>query len=370
MNCVARFVLLSASVAAAAPLAAPATQTGSDADRPARLASARTYAEHGEYDKVIETLEALRDGGDDYEVSHLLGQAYFQTDNLPEARRCLQAAIEQKPKSAPDHCLLADTYLRQEKFALAAESYETAWRLGLDVADLHYGLATAYYKLKNYTGRIFYRTVEGGSAGRIVKDCYLIEPAPSQADRFIAAPQSSAIYHLQKAHDAGIDTPEAHLLHVDIWLRTGRYAQALAIFETLEERVDPPDRAEYYFAYARACLGADDRQGYLDRLEKAIALDPKTYRPRLVDAYRQVAARCNAEGDLQDYIRYLKLAVGEAPESHNLRYALGNALFEAGRQAGACRQWQITLELQPDHPDRTRMLELIRKFKARSRPDQ
>lgn len=360
-------VILSAYVGPGLPLLAPAGPDDQPKDPGALIALARGYAEQHEYGKVIETLQSAADLKNGYEANHLLGEAYYHTGQLVEARRCLQTAIGLQPKNAPDHYLLANVYLAEEKSALAAESYQTALGLGVDTPDLHYRLATAYYGLKNYTGRVFDHTVQGGLPGRIAGDCYLIEPLPGQPDRFLAAPQASAIYHLQKALDAGLDTPQAHLLQADIWLGTRRYAKALQVYKTLEDHTPSQDRAAYEYAYARACLGVDDRQGYLDRLQKAIALDEKTYRPHLVDAYRQVADRYNAEGDLESYVRYLELAVAEAPDSHDLHYLLGNALYEAGRTRQACRQWQITLELQPEHPDRTRMLELIRSLTTEGR---
>jgi len=360
-------VIFLAFVVPACPVVVFAKETAPPTDPKDPVALARGYAEQQEYEKVIETLQPTADLKNNYEANHLLGQAYYQTGKLVEARRCLQTAVELQPKSAPDHYLLAHVYLGEEKFALAVESYETTLRLGFDTAELHYKLATAYYRLRNYAGQVFTQTIKKGLAGRIVGDCYLIEPVPSKPDRFLAAPQASAIFHLQKALDAGLDTPQAHLLQADIWLGTRRYAKALQVYKTLEDRTPSQDRAAYHYAYARACLGVDDRQGYLDRLQKAIALDEKTYGPHLVDAYRQVADRYNAEGDLESYVRYLELAVAETPDSHDPHYLLGNALYEAGRTRQACRQWQITLELQPEHPDRTRMLELIRTLTTQGR---
>ena len=363
-------VLLPAGQALPAPAPGPAEDGAPPETVSDRIASARTYADQEQYHKVIETLAPRPGPESSYQVNHLLSLAYFHTGNLPEARRRCQAAIGQNPKSAADHRLLADIYLGQEKFALAAECYQTARSLGLESPDLHYRLATAYFKLGNHTGRLFRLCLTGGAAGRITDEGYLIEPVPGQPECFFAAPPASAVYHLQRALDAGLDTLEAHLLWADIWLASGRYERALKIYQRLEDRVGSQRRAEYHFAYARARLGVDDRQGYLDQLQEAIALDEKTYRPHLVEAYRQVADRYSADGDLQSYIRHLRLAVGEAPEAHDLRYALGNALFEAGRGLQACRQWQITLELQPDHPDRQRLLDLIRVINERTRRSQ
>jgi Flp pilus assembly protein TadD len=95
-------------------------------------------------------------------------------------------------------------------------------------------------------------------------------------------------------------------------------------------------------------------------VKRASARDEKTYGSELVVAYRRAADHYSADGDLTGYLRCLQLAVDESPESAELHYLLGNALYEAGRKVEASRHWRLALELEPDHPDRSRMLELIR----------
>jgi tetratricopeptide (TPR) repeat protein len=150
------------------------------------------------------------------------------------------------------------------------------------------------------------------------------------------------------------------LLHADIWVGAGRYTRALAIYRRIDGVVPAEQRARYYYQFAQASLGTDDVEGYVERLKRAIALDGDTYGRHLVTAYRRAAEYYGAEGDLDNYIRYLELAAGESPTSADLHYLLGNALYEAGRRVEASRRWRLTLELNPDHPDRRRMLELVR----------
>ena len=356
MNCCVPFIPLACLLAGAGP-AVGTQHVGQTADDVTR---ARARAEAGEYEQVVKLLEPILDAQPDYAVYHLLGEAYYHTGNPPQARRCLQAAIELKPTNSQNHYLLGSVYLAEGKFALAAEAYQAAQRLGLDTAELHYELATACYHLENYTGRMETRTVLGGLAGRIQDGCYLIDPVPGQRDRFFIAPQGSAIYHLQRALDGGLDTPEVRLLQADIWLGARQHSRALAIYRKIETEIPAADRARYYYHYAQACLGTDDLEGYLDRLQRAIALDKAAYGHHLVTAYRRVADYHNAQGDLDNYIRYLTLAADESPTSADLHYLLGNALYEAGHKLEASRRWRLTLELHPDHPDRTRMLELTR----------
>ena len=61
------------------------------------------------------------------------------------------------------------------------------------------------------------------------------------------------------------------------------------------------------------------------------------------------------------YIEYLKLAVKESPQTASLHMKLGNALEEAKAYGKAVQQWRMVLDLEPDHPERTQLLNLIKK---------
>ena len=278
--------------------------------------------------------------------------------NDPNDRTC--------PVSASDHDLRGDRYWAEGRFALAAEAYETATRLGLDSPAIHLKLAKAYLNLNNSTGSTEARTVPNGIPGRIQEGVYLIEPLPNEPGRFLVAPKTSAIHHLQQAVDAGLDGPHVRLLEADIWLRARRFAKALDIYATLQGKVPAEDQYRYYRHFAEACLATDDVEGYLDRLEKAAALDREPDPPMLAAAYLRAAQRYAADADLPNYIRCLKLALEQDPESADLHYRLGNAFDDASRPERASLHWRITLELQPDHPDRRRMLEAIRDISRQS----
>ncbi len=323
------------------------------------LARAHSCAEQGDYERVIEILKPVPQARRDHPTASLLGRAYYETGQLTDARRCLQLALQLDPNDRDDHFLLGQVYLDQEKPALAVVHLQSAERLGLDTPDMHLRLATAHFRLGNFIGRTFITQVAGGRPGRIVGQGYLLDYVPDTPDGFLAAPRGSAIYHLQRALDGGLDDVELHMLHAELWLRAGHHARAVAAYRRIEKRVAPADTGRYHHGLARACLGLDDLDGFLKHLERAISADPKTYAAELVTAYRTVADRRSAAGDLTGYIRYLRLAAREAPESAEVRYDLGNALHEAGHDPEASRQWRITLELQPDHPDRVRLLELI-----------
>ncbi|MFH0982127.1 MAG: tetratricopeptide repeat protein [Planctomycetota bacterium] len=295
----------------------------------------------------------------DYEICHLRGAKLFRENKLEEARRSLVRAIALDGSHPDDHTLLGDVYGAQEKFALAVEAYERAGRLGLDDAAWHFKLAAAYFRLRNYLGEVKPHPLPGGAAGTFCEQGYVVEPIPRERDAFYVSPPQSAVFHAQKARTLGLDTPELRLLLGDTWLEARRYDRALGEYQEVETQVPQARRAAYYGNYARALWGAGDPEGYLARLQKAAEHDRGTYGPALDQAYVRVAELYNQEGDLEKHVECLRRAVERAPASSDLHYRLGNALWESGRRDEAVRQWRIALELQPNHPDRARLLDLI-----------
>lgn len=308
------------------------------------------------------------------------GRAALRDGQPARAVECLESAVQRDADAVSYHAALAeayertgrrqdaaetyaqigDAYLAQSKGALAADSFTRAVALGLNDPHLHVQLAKAYFALAEFLGTVTPRRLEAAKPGSIVREGYVLEPVSDRADTYYVCPPASAIYQLQAALDAGVDTVDVHLMRADVWLHTRRYDQALTAYRAAEDQVPTEDRAAYYARSAEAALGADELEEYLARVERAIELDPETYRPRLGDAYRNLAERYTQRGDLPATIQYLELAIREAPEAAELHYRLGNVYWETRRAADAAQQWRITLELCPDHPDQDRMLALIR----------
>ncbi|MCK4660060.1 MAG: tetratricopeptide repeat protein, partial [Phycisphaerae bacterium] len=325
----------------------------------AAMGLARRCFQRQEYDRVVKLLEPPAADAKDYELCHLLGTALHHEKKLDQARRYLSQAIARDASHCRDHRLLGDIAMAQGRFALASEAYAQALHLSPGDASLHFKLAGAYFKARNYLGKTRRRVVEGGEPGTIHQVGYLLDPVPGEVGMFYVTPPCSAVFHAQKAHDLGLDCPELHLLLGDIWLEVRRYRRALLEYRGIEGRVPQQHRADYHYSYARAELAVGDPQGYLAHLKKAVEINRSAYGPFLEQAYAKVAEFYNQEGNLPQYIHYLELAVKSAPESSDLRFRLGNALWESGRREDAVRQWRITLELRGNHPDRERMLQLI-----------
>jgi tetratricopeptide (TPR) repeat protein len=307
-------------------------------------------------------LEPLLKYRHDYPTFHMLAEAQNNLGDRDAARKSYEEAIKLNPESASDHYQLGNIYLAGNFFALAAESYQAALRLGLESPVLRYKLGSALFNLRNYFGSISVQTVRSGSPGTISGTWYLIEAVPGQKDVFRCAPENSAVFQIAKAVADGIeDRPDIHVLRATIYLNARRYAQACEMFTKIEPIVKD-DKALFYYYYAQAAFGTGQYDRYLELLEQAIKLDPAGYKATRVDAYLAVADQNNQLGNLDKYIEYLVKAVDESPQTASLHLKLASAYEEARALDKAIAQWRMVLDLEPDHPQRIKLLNLIEKY--------
>jgi tetratricopeptide (TPR) repeat protein len=325
---------------------------------------AEIHAAAEKWDEVVRILEPLLKYRHDYPTYHLLAEAEYHRGNSSKAREHYEEAIKLNPQSASDHYQLGNIYLAENLFARAAERYEAALRLGIDTPVLRYKLGSALFNLRNYFGRISVRTITSGKPDTIHEGWYLIEPAPVGKDVFRCAPEGSAIYQIARAMADGIeDRPDIHVLKATIYLNARRHARAYDMFAAIEPTVKE-DRALFLYYYAQAAFGSGEYDRYLELLEEAIELDPEAYRSTRVDAYQAVADQYNQQGDLERYIEFLVKAVEESPQTASLHLKLGNAYEETRQFDKAVVRWRMVLDLEPDHPQRLRLLNLIGKYRS------
>lgn len=328
-------------------------------------ALAEIYAAAERWEDVVRVLEPLLKYRHDYPSYHMLAEAKYNLDDHEKAREYYEEAIKLNPQSATDHYALGNIYLAGNFFALAAQSYQSALRLGLDSPVLRYKLGSAYFNLRNYFGRIAVRTVRSGKPGEINDRWYLIEPVPGAKDVFRCAPEASAVYQIAKAVADGIeDRPDIHVLRATIYLNARRYAKAYEMFTEIGPTVPEEDKALFYYYYAQAAFGTGQFDRYLELLAEAIKLDPEAYESTLVDAYLKVADQANQAGKLAKYIEHLAAAVAESPQTASLHLKLAGAYEEAREFDKAIAQWRMVLDLESDHPQRMELLNLIDKYRS------
>ena len=325
---------------------------------------AEIYAKQKKWEDVVSVLEPLLKYRHDYPTYHLLAEARYKLNDYKQARKHFEEAVKLNPESGSDYYQLGNIYLAGNAFALAAEAYQSALRLGVQTPILHYKLGSAFFNLRNYFGKVSQVKVKGGKSGTISGDWYLIEPVPGKKNLFGAAPKESAVFQVAKAVADGIDeTPDIQFLLANIYLNGRRYEQAHQMFTKLEKTIPREDKALFYYYYAQSAFGAHQYDEYLKLLGKAITLDEATYKSALVDAYLKVADRHNQAGQFDKYINFLAKAVQESPETASLHLKLGYAYEQAQKYTKAIAQWQMALNLEPEHPKRMELLNLIEKYR-------
>jgi len=317
------------------------------------------------WQEMLNVLEPLLEYRHDYSTYHMLGEAAYNLDEFTKAAKFYREAIRLNDGSAMDHYQLGNIHLAENRYARAVTAFEAALKLGLESPVLHYKLASSYFNLRNYFGKVSVATIAAGTPGTISGDWYLIERVPGGKDEFRVAPKSSAIYQIAKSIDDSEEPKvELQMLRANTYLNAHRYQRAHELYQELAKQIgnqSEKEQALYHYYNAESSLGLARYDEYLKHLKKAIELDAETYASALVDAYTVVAEKYNQAGQLDRYIEYLKLAVGESPQNVSLHMKLGNALEETRAYAEAVQQWRMVLDLEPDHPNRTRLLNLIKK---------
>lgn len=326
---------------------------------PGTILLARISADSNDWDTVVMLLDPLATPEASYDISHLLAEAYRRLEQSVEAAWYYEQAIRLNPLVLGDYLELAKLHLQRDLPALAVRALESALARFRDDAQTHYLLAKAYHRAGRPVGKIEIRDLDQAIPGNIRGNWYVLEVDRDRLNRYQVCPANSAIYHLHKALALGCDEPDIHLLNADIWFNANDYVRAREIYEMIEGAVPEALLPDYHYRFGTTLFWLDDLAGFQEHAEAASKLDPQRYRPKLLEAHTMLADRYCLRGDLDQYIRHLELAIEAAPRSAELRYKLGNALNEAERRGEAAAHWQVVLQLEPFHPDRERLLELL-----------
>lgn len=311
-------------------------------------------------DRVIALLTPLLSRNHDYPLYRMLAAAHYQKESFPKAREYYEEAVRLNPRNRDDFYQLGNIYLAQKRFAKAGEAYETAGRLGYTSGVFHFKLASVYFNLRNYLGKVTTAEVAGGEPGTINNGLLLIEAVPGKPTTFYVAGPKSAAFQAAKARAEGIDVFDIRFLQANIYLAARHFAQAEAAYAELAEKVSKADAGLFWSQWAQASLGSGDYDKYLERLAKAIEAEPKVYKATMSDALVTVARRYQEQGDDAKYLEFLNRAVVENPLSARLHLMLGDSYWSSGEKPKAIQQYKLVLELEPEFPQRVRLLNRIR----------
>ena len=343
---------------------------------PGTILLAELLAERQDWLAVVRLLQPLGPTSESYDVSHRLAKAYDQLGKQVEAAWYYAKAVRLNPVAMDDYRELARLHLKRGLPALAVRDLETALKHNGARPRLHALLAEAYNEAGRPVGRIEIALLTRAVPGQIHEQWFVLGGVEDQENAYRVCPSDSAIYHLHKAYQLGLDDASMQLLEADIWLNARLFSRARDIYELIEAIVLPEELPGYHYRFGQTLFGLDDLEGFQQHLQTAARLDPQGYKPKLLEADVMLADRYCIQGNLAGYVQRLESAVRQSPRSVELRYKLGNALLEADRRGEAGAHWQVVLQLDPFHPDRERLLRLLNyqdldsQQPAEHRPDE
>lgn len=328
-------------------------------NEPGMILLAELLAERQDWSAVVRLLRPLGPSSESYHVSHRLAEAYHQLDEQVEAAWYYAKAVRLNPMAVDDYIELARLHLGRGLPALAVRVLETALKQTGAGPRLHALLAEAYNEAGRPVGRIEIAPLARAIPGQIHADWFVLDRIEDEESSYRVCPSDSAIYHLHKAYQLGLNDASMQLLEADIWLNARLFGRARDIYELIEAIVLPEDLPGYHYRFGQALFGLNDLEGFQQHLHAAAQLDPQAYKPKLLEADIMLADRYCIQGNLAGYVQHLESAVRQSPRSVELRYKLGNALLEADRRGEAGAHLQVVLQLDPFHSDRERLLRLL-----------
>lgn len=367
-----------------------------------RLKLAEAYVADGRAEAAVRLLERALDGhprdfgvrialarcvasADPSRVVELLAEFEEQLDAsgvllLAEARRqagggegpeqwaaTLARGLKRFATDASLHLAKIDRSLAEQRYAGALREAREALRLCGPRTALQWRAARAYFALGEYFGDVSVETIPDGREGQFMRDRLLIEQREGK-DRFLCCGERSALYQLRRALDAGLDTPAAHLMHAQIWQRMDKPRVGYGIIKRREALLLENADGATLEIVARLAFEADELGDFARYARAQARLDPGHSRKVLIESYLQLANRYNQRGDARMYVTCLERAARLAPADVDLAYRLGEACWDAGRREGAIESFHRVLELNPEHPQRGRIIERMGQWQDR-KPD-
>lgn len=275
------------------------------------------------------------------------------------------ASNEARAASSDVRSTAEDAALRQIDAALESGRYNTALVRIREVVgaiqgrpDLHWRAAQAYYHLGMFLGDAEVCTIVDGRVGQFVGGCLLVEQRPGRW-KFLCCSRDSALYQIRRALDGGIDTAAAHVMHAQIWRRMGRADVGLTILRKREAQLLEDGDDAVLAAFCDVALDADAISDHLRYARLRAHRAPERRERILFDSCLAVAERYCRRGEEALYIQWMCRALRHDPEDREVLLRLADAEWEAGRPGEAIPLYRRLLRLEPEHPQRPRILKCL-----------
>jgi tetratricopeptide (TPR) repeat protein len=271
-----------------------------------------------------------------------LASAHFALGNLSMNQQLwrkaidhLQATVKQQPQNQRAWFLLATCYGKVHESPTKRAILERLTREHPDNATYQKQLAYEYLFFNQFSraeacARRALQTKPKDDEARYILGRALAEQA-NTPDEFDAAKRE-----LDAALKAQPNDPHGHLAMGILRYRQGDYAKAASALEKSLALGVPETKAKMYLGQTYLRLGKQ-REGKF-----------------LLDVYRR-------EGEILRETRQLELHLSNKPSDVNMRLKLAKLFLQVGRVAPAVQQLQIVLQMQPNHPEASRLLKTLQQ---------
>ncbi|HEY2382743.1 MAG TPA: tetratricopeptide repeat protein [Terriglobia bacterium] len=246
-----------------------------------------------------------------------LGQAYQDSQHLPEAVREYQAALAIKPDIQAAYSNIAAIYLDHGELDKAEEVLRKVTTLAPDFTEGFINLAVLYIRKR--------------------------EP-------------DKAIASVNRALEINPDSFAAHYNKGEALSQKGDFKAALESYKRAVYL--RPDMTSF-----KLTLGAAyDRAGERGSAQKVF--EELTSTPLAPDAYRSLGTLYNEEGQFDEAVLSLERAVQLRPSFPDAYHELGVTYLRKQMLDAAIREFRTTLEQQPDHIAATLNLAMVEQMKG------
>lgn len=324
-----------------------------------RVALARAKLEAGDAGAAVAILQPHQFALDRDGVLALC-DALRATRRGQQVSGVLRSAVQRHPRDRELWLAYAEAALDERQYATALSRVADAARSVGPRPEFRFVAARAYFGLGQFAGATQVRSYEQGRAGQFAGEWLLIEPAEG-AGQFVCAPRESALYQIRAALDGGLQSPEARLLHGQVWARMGRPEVGLRVLQSVEsELLDSGDGAALRtleeLALAAGALHDYQRYNRL-RAER----DPERRTAIQLQGFRNLAERYNQRGEPALCATFLRRALELAPGDVGLCLQAADAEWELGRTDEAALLYRKVLEDDPLNAQRLRILDRLNR---------
>ena len=284
---------------------------------PKRLTVAEMQIQAGAVDDAIQGLQrAIIERPEVPAPKLLMAQIHARQERLGQADELTSQVVEQHPANLAAVTLLADIRLARGRPEEAIRLY----RRGMRIADKP-ELAISLYRAQNLAGH-------NRQALNELAVWYLRNPDNTPIMRFLA----------------------------DQYIKSGRTAEALALYEQLSIRL--PADAEVHNNLSNLLLPLDSERALQTAL-RAYEIAPEN--PAVLDTLGWIRVQL---GDLEKGLAHLREAVVRDTSVPEVRYHLAVALEEYGDTAAARRQLRLALGMGKAFPERELALQRLARLES------